>query len=82
MLTLILLPVNYCSFVPGSGPGDGTQWRDSTWQEYTPPAEVLKLFEVLGDKWLGMDVGEQDGRYIGKDKMCLKKRDIYFLPLY
>jgi hypothetical protein len=26
---------------------------------------VLELFEkVLGDRWLGMDVGEQDGRYV------------------
>ncbi|KAH3742508.1 hypothetical protein Pelo_16097 [Pelomyxa schiedti] len=45
-------------FVPGSGPGD--------WEEFTPPPEALEYLEaVLGSHWLGMDVGEQDGRYIG-----------------
>jgi len=46
-------------YVPGSGPG-------GYWQQYKPPAEVFDLLESkLGDHWLGMDVGEQDGRYIG-----------------
>ncbi|MEN6451374.1 MAG: hypothetical protein ABFC96_12855 [Thermoguttaceae bacterium] len=46
-------------YVPGSGPvGDWTQIR--------PPASVLAMFESkLGQRWLGMDNGEQDGRYIG-----------------
>jgi sugar phosphate isomerase/epimerase len=45
-------------FVPGSGPGD--------WQQFKVPEGVLPLFErELGDHWLGMDNGEQDGRYIG-----------------
>ena len=46
-------------FVPGSGPG-------GYWQQYKPPAGVFEMLESkLGDHWLGMDVGEQDGRYIG-----------------
>lgn len=46
-------------FVPGSGPG-------GYWQQYKPPAGVFDLLESkLGERWLGMDVGEQDGRYIG-----------------
>ena len=46
-------------YVPGSGPG-------GYWQQFKPPAGVFELLESkLGDHWLGMDVGEQDGRYIG-----------------
>ncbi len=46
-------------YVPGSGPGD-------YWMQYKVPAEALATLEAkLGDHWLGMDVGEQDGRYIG-----------------
>lgn len=46
-------------YVPGSGPGD-------YWQQYKPSKEALTVLEsTLGDHWLGMDVGEQDGRYIG-----------------
>ncbi|GMW03431.1 MAG: hypothetical protein AMXMBFR84_45650 [Candidatus Hydrogenedentota bacterium] len=46
-------------YVPGSG-------KTGDWIEYDPPAEALALFErELGPKWLGMDIGEQDGRYIG-----------------
>ncbi|NLE38007.1 MAG: hypothetical protein GX621_08285, partial [Pirellulaceae bacterium] len=47
------------SYVPGSGPpGD--------WQAYRPPAEAFKTLESkLGERWLGTDIGEQDGRYLG-----------------
>jgi len=46
-------------YVPGSGPG-------GYWQQFTPPAEALKMLETtLGERWLGTDIGEQDGRYIG-----------------
>lgn len=46
-------------YVPGSGPG-------GYWQQYTIPDGVLDLFESeLGNHWLGMDNGEQDGRYAG-----------------
>lgn len=46
-------------YVPGSGPG-------SFPQQFRPPAGALKLLEAqLRDHWLGMDNGEQDGRYIG-----------------
>jgi hypothetical protein len=46
-------------YVPGSGPG-------GYWQQFKVPREALELFEnELSDRWLGMDNGEQDGRYIG-----------------
>jgi hypothetical protein len=46
-------------YVPGSGPG-------GYWQQFKPPAESFSLLESkLGDRWLGTDIGEQDGRYIG-----------------
>lgn len=46
-------------YVPGSGPGGGPQ-------QFQPPAGALELLQTqLGDHWLGMDNGEQDGRYIG-----------------
>ena len=46
-------------YVPGSGPG-------GYWQQFKPPAGVFDVLESkLGDHWLGMDIGEQDGRYIG-----------------
>ncbi len=48
---------NYC---PGSGPGSlGAA-------QFQPPTGVFRLLESkLGERWLGMDNGEQDGRYIG-----------------
>ncbi|MGO8927006.1 MAG: sugar phosphate isomerase/epimerase family protein [Limisphaerales bacterium] len=46
-------------YVPGSGPG-------GYWQQFTPPAGALATLETkLGDRWLGTDIGEQDGRYLG-----------------
>jgi len=46
-------------YVPGSGPG-------GYWQQFTPPPSALQMLESkLGERWLGMDVGEQDGRYVG-----------------
>ena len=46
-------------YVPGSGPV-------GMWRQYTAPPEVLRLFEeTLGERWLGMENGEQDGRYVG-----------------
>ncbi len=46
-------------YVPGSGPG-------GYWQQFQPdPAVFQVLEEQLGPRWLGMDVGEQDGRYVG-----------------
>jgi hypothetical protein len=46
-------------YVPGSG-------RSGYWQQYKVPEGVLPMLESkLGDHWLGMDVGEQDGRYVG-----------------
>ena len=46
-------------YIPGSGPG-------GYWTQFVIPDGVLDLFETeLGDRWLGMDNGEQDGRYVG-----------------
>jgi hypothetical protein len=46
-------------YVPGSGPG-------GYWQQFKPASEVFAMLESrLGERWLGTDVGEQDGRYIG-----------------
>jgi hypothetical protein len=46
-------------YVPGSGPG-------GYWQQFMPPAGVFAMLgSKLGDRWLGTDIGEQDGRYIG-----------------
>ncbi|MCX6225534.1 MAG: TIM barrel protein [Bacteroidia bacterium] len=46
-------------YVPGSGPG-------GYWQQFVVPDKALAIFErELGDRWLGMDNGEQDGRYVG-----------------
>ena len=46
-------------FVPGSGP-------NGYWQQFVAPQGALDLIQkTLGDHWLGMDNGEQDGRYIG-----------------
>lgn len=46
-------------YIPGSGPG-------GPHQQFVIPAGTLELFEQeLGDRWLGMDNGEQDGRYVG-----------------
>jgi len=45
-------------YVPGSGPG--------TWTQFKFSPKLSQLFSSqLGDHWLGMDNGEQDGRYIG-----------------
>ena len=52
---------DFWGYVPGSGPresGDWTQFR-------ADPAQFRLLEEKLGDRWLGMDNGEQDGRYVG-----------------
>ena len=47
-------------YVPGSGPG--TRHRA---QQFPIPRKSLDLFErELGDRWLGMDTGEQDGRWV------------------
>ena len=54
------------AFVPGSGPGIGSQWKANVWQQFYPPKDKIEFLEnTLGDHWLGMDIGEQDGRYIG-----------------
>lgn len=46
-------------YIPGSGPG-------GYWQQFVIPDGVLDLFKnELGERWLGMDNGEQDGRYVG-----------------
>jgi hypothetical protein len=48
-----------CGYVPGMGPG-------SFYEQFKTPPAALSLFDAkLGPRWLSMDVGEQDGRYIG-----------------
>lgn len=45
-------------YVPGSG-------IDGNWKQFRPDLKRLtKIEQELGEKWLGMDVGEQDGRYV------------------
>lgn len=49
-------------YVPGSRPE-----AKEYWGEFKPPEGALALLEArLGERWLGMDNGEQDGRYIGR----------------
>ncbi len=46
-------------YVPGSGPG-------GYWMQFAPPPEAFAVLEAkLGARWLGTDIGEQDGRYVG-----------------
>ena len=48
-------------YVPGSGDD-----VDEMWVQFTPPPSFLAEAQaLLGERWLGFDVGEQDGRYIG-----------------
>ena len=52
-------------FIPGVGMGpDRKLWGGLTQVKLTPE-EVAFVKGTLGDKWLGMDNGEQDGRYMG-----------------
>src|ERR1035437_460835 len=49
-------------YVPGSGPG-------GYWTQFTPPASAfIALESKLGERWLGTEIGEQDGRYIGRQR--------------
>lgn len=44
----------------------GTNTAGQSWGQYRVPYRVLELLKrELGDRFLGMDNGEQDGRYIG-----------------
>lgn len=48
-------------YVPGSGP-----YGRGTWVQNRPAKKSFETLEkILGPQWLGMDNGEQDGRYIG-----------------
>ncbi|MCL2815191.1 MAG: hypothetical protein FWD23_11385 [Oscillospiraceae bacterium] len=52
---------DFWGYVPGSKPSGG-----SIWGEYAIPSEADKIMrEKLGDRFLGYDNGEQDGRYSG-----------------
>ena len=47
-------------YVPGSGP-------PGYWQQFKFPRNILTMLKTkLGNHWLGTDIGEQDGRYIGR----------------
>ena len=53
-------------YVPGSVAGGSGRPTGGYCEQFKVPAEVSKMLEEkLGPRWLGMDVGEQDGRYIG-----------------
>lgn len=52
---------DFWGYVPGSGPRESGGWT----QFHADPAQFRLLEEHLGEHWLGMDNGEQDGRYIG-----------------
>ena len=60
-------------YIPGSGPGTAGQKNELGnvftdplyWQQYIVPQSTLSFLEKeLGNRWLGMDNGEQDGRYV------------------
>ena len=52
-------------FIPGVGMGpDKKLWSGLTQIKLTPE-EIAFVKDTLGDRWLGMDNGEQDGRYMG-----------------
>ena len=60
-------------YVPGSGPGQ------EMWQAFTPPSANLAFAaETLGDRWLGMDVGEQDGRWVEVPPLMLNCKPAYW----
>ena len=45
-------------YVPGNPSGE--------WHQFTLSDSISNIFEnTLGSRWLGMDIGEQDGRYLG-----------------
>lgn len=45
------------------GYGPGSQLKGSYGQVKVPDTKKKALEEILGDRWLGFDLGEQDGRY-------------------
>jgi hypothetical protein len=52
-------------FVPGPGKDFDCAEHDSGWRQFYAPEGLYECFEKeLGMSWLGMDNGEQDGRYI------------------
>ncbi|MGL4942212.1 MAG: hypothetical protein ACRC46_03355 [Thermoguttaceae bacterium] len=54
--------VDVWGYVPGVGYSGGGGYCE---QFEVDPAQLKILTDGLGDRWLGMDNGEQDGRYIG-----------------
>jgi len=64
---------DFWGYVPGSDP------TRQSWGQYSPPEEAIKYMrETLGNHFLGLDNGEQDGRYIGgyAPLMCPSYRDL------
>jgi len=64
---------DFWGYVPGSDP------TRQSWGQYSPPEEAIRYMkEVLGNHFLGLDNGEQDGRYIGgyAPLMCPAYRDL------
>ena len=54
---------DFWGYVPGSG--EYHTGNDFWLQFRADPGQFRILEETLGERWLGMDNGEQDGRYIG-----------------
>ncbi|MBR5759840.1 MAG: hypothetical protein IKX88_14720 [Thermoguttaceae bacterium] len=52
---------DFWGYVPGSGPRESGDWT----QFKADPAQFNLLEDILGERWLGMDNGEQDGRFVG-----------------
>jgi len=51
-------------YIPGASPHDAG--FPGGWYHHAPDPKTFRMLEeTMGDHWLGMDNGEQDGRYIG-----------------
>lgn len=59
---------DFWGYVPGSGPRESGAWT----QFKADPVQFKLLEDILGERWLGMDNGEQDGRYVGGYSPMLK----------
>ena len=62
---------DFWGYVPGNEP-------EKPWGQFVPPEGTIEYMEkVLGDHFLGIDNGEQDGRYIGGyvSQMCPAYQD-------
>ena len=62
---LDVLKQNDCYLFDIGGYGPGSLWTGGGFGQAEVPEETLKLMEEkLGERFLGFDIGEQDGRYL------------------